>query len=126
MKRKYPAIDLLKLIREWDTKSWNIFLEKCFLDLDIERLKGTLYGLQVGMDIAARHHLNTEDVAKLFIRFSRSIEITMKKILVKKYPSPADKAEDLLSLSEPDIKKSILSKKLRDEEFRKFMQDSRF
>lgn len=120
MKRKYPEVDLHKLIATWTVKEWNGFLTKCLNNLDIEKLKATRYSLQAGMARASKLKMNDEKTCNVFIRMVRSIENTMRQILRIKHPLPQDNA------SGDKIFIGIEAKRKRDLEFEQFLRDSSF
>jgi len=124
VRRKYPPLDVVKLIAQWDTSLWNDFLTKCLENRDVERLKSTLYGMQYGMDLAVKQKLNSDKMTNTFLRMTRSIEITLKKILRVTYPSPLDQKSTGDNVD--DFEKHIIAKRKRDIEFERFLRDSRF
>lgn len=83
-------IDILKLYSESSTKKWNYFLSDCLHRMDMKILENTYRGLQAGMDDLAKKKLNTDKVNELFVRWTMSIEKTMKKIVIKKNPKLYD------------------------------------
>lgn len=133
MPYKYPMIDLPRLLREWTAKDWEAFLEKCEREADIEKLKSTLYGICRGMSELAKCQLNDDRMSTAFCHLQRSIEVTMKRILRRKYPSMLDKELDarkkFLNLNDVDtarVRKELTNKRKRDLEFKQFLVDARF
>jgi len=88
--QKHLKIDLLNLYAKTSSTEWNKFLTKCLQKQDLHTLQSVLYGVQLGMDDLAKQKLNTEKVNVWFVRLQRSIEITMKRIIKSKNPSPLD------------------------------------
>ena len=70
----------------------------------------------------AKEKANTSAVIDLFIRLTRSIELTARKIFNKKYPSPLDNPINALKAKID----AITVKKKRDIAFEKFLMESRF
>lgn len=129
MKRKYPTLDLMRLIAEWDSGKWNQMLTKAMVQEDVEKLKSTLYGIQAGMDSLVKQGLNTDKISAIFVRMQRSIEITFKKILVQKYPCMLDMPELYgvsRNVSKYDLEIDLINKRKRDDELVKFIRDSSF
>lgn len=127
MIRKYPTLDLMRLVTDWDIPQWNAFLDKCVVTQDLEKLKATLYGLQAGMAMLAKKKLNTDHIDGVFLRMTRSIEITAKQIFRMKYPSIIDAGKvPGFDPKNHDIKKELIYKRKRDIEFQAFLKQSRF
>lgn len=124
MRRKYPTLDIVNLIALWNAGKWNQFLNKCLLDLDLQKLTATLYGIQAGMDHAVTSKISSDKIVETFLRLQRSIEITAKKILRAKYPSPLDTGMSAKDVEE--FTKHITAKRKRDLEFQKFLRDGSF
>ena len=85
--KKAQAIDVLKLIVDWQPKEWNDFLTRRDRANDIHGLTETLVGIQKGMDKLAKQGLNTDMIAETFLRMQRSIENTLKKIYRRQNPN---------------------------------------
>lgn len=129
MKRKYPTLDVLRIMQEWDSDIWKAFLNKAYEERDLEVLKKTLYGLQSGMDMASQKMELPDKVVQIFLKLTRSIEQTAKKILRKKHPSRfhvQDPKTALMTSSPEDIRKEMEEKRKRDVEFTNFLRDARF
>jgi hypothetical protein len=122
MSFKYEAVDIIKLHNKSSHDLWNRWLTYSFESQDVEGLKKIRYGLARGMDNAVKEKLNTEEIVNLFIRLNRSIEITLKRILKEKYPSPNDNP---LTADKYDLA-NLSIKRLRDQEFDKFLKESSF
>jgi hypothetical protein len=121
--RKWPTIDVLKLYDKGDTKAWNAFLQLLQDRKDVEGLKKTLYGVQAGMADAVKAKLTNDEIDLWFIRLQRSLEMTAKRVFRALYPNPLDNplnAKDPFSLSFKMVKHK------RDQEFERFLHDSRF
>jgi len=112
------AIDIMHLKTFGKTTEWNQFLTKCLNLNDLKTLADTLYGLQKGMDDAVKKKINDEKMSVFFIRLQRSIEMTMKKIIRKKFPLPNDNP----LYTGNDISKFIEIKRKRDHEFEKYLR----
>lgn len=123
--RKWEAIDLLKLYTHTHTDAWNAWLQACLDNRDIQLLQKTMYGLQAGMTDLANDKLNDDKIINWFLRMTKSIEITAKKIFRDKYPNPLDKVG-----KNRNIKKlfgsAFLAKKKRDMEFESWLKGCRF
>lgn len=124
MKRKYPALDFVRLISEWGDNQWHQALVNAIVNHDLEKLKATLYGLQAGMDMAVKQKLVTEDMCRIFAEMTRQIEVAAKKIFKEKYPCLFD--IPCLCPANMDILQNALNKKTRDLEFQAFMKEARF
>jgi len=120
--RKYETIDLLKLRSQVTNLEWNSWLTRCLKDNDVEGLKKTRYGLQCGMDKLVKDKMSDEKLVIWFIRLMRSTELTMKKILVKLYPSPHDDPTHKAFHS----KEAAALKRKRDAEFEIFLRETSF
>lgn len=99
-----------KLLRSHD--KWNLWLNKCERDQNINELLRVLRSLQVGMAEAQKKHLVNEDVAIVFARWVGSISKTARRIINKKYPLPPKTDEN--------FKKYQQMKRKRDSELEKF------
>ena len=127
MKHRYPAIDLIALATQWSAKEWEPFLKKCVRTNDLEKLRATLYGIQRGMDLLVKSHLNDPKMIELFAVWTRSIEVTAKKIFRKRYPALLDtKKSRTGDVSQSELRQDYLNKQKRDIEYQKFLRDSRF
>lgn len=128
MKYKYPMIDLGRLLLQWNEDDWTAMLSKCERDADVEKLKSTLYGICRGMSELARVKLNDERTVLAFMNLQRSIEVTLKRILRKKYPSILDNAPtlNLKDVAPLRLRKELDNKRKRDLEFKLFLRDARF
>jgi len=75
---------------------WNEWLTKCDLKNDLEDLIRVRYGIQVGMDSAAKKKLNDAHLCEMFCRWTGSIDRVVRRIIKKKYPIPVvNKIEDI-------------------------------
>lgn len=126
---KYPAINVPSLLLD-GMVAWGAFLKKCDEQNDVERLKAAYYGLQRGMADMAKAHLNGEKENLAFVNLQRSIEVVLKRILRRKYPSPLDNQGFVKNLKEvdsvADARKALDAKRKRDLEFTQFLKDARF
>ena len=125
---KYPAIDLVKLLKIWSADDWAAMLGECERKADVEKLKSTLYGICRGMSEIVKVHLNDDRMIASFLNLQRSIEVTMKRILRRKYPSVLDNAPRFnVNLVDPEgMRKEFDNKRKRDLEFSNFLRDSRY
>ncbi len=121
MSRKYEAIDLMKLYTHGSVNGWNEFLVKCLNKKDINALAKIKYQVCAGMDDLAKGKLNTEDINVWFVRLTRSLEQTAKKIIRIKHPMPGDNGKKVTDLSDYQT-----AKRRRDHELQKFMKDSSY
>lgn len=88
MKRKYPAIDVMKFYLEFDHKKWNQFLYNCYVRKNVRKLEATRYGLQAGMTDLADQKLNSDQISVTFLRWQKSIEDTIKLIYRDEFANP--------------------------------------
>lgn len=128
MKHKYPMIDLGRLLLVWSEVEWCAMLKKCEEEGDVEKLKSTLYGICRGMSELAKVKLNDQKTCDAFCNLQRSIEVTLKRILRRKYPSLLDKAPELNlnNVEEHKLRRELDNKRKRDLEFKNFLRDARF
>lgn len=122
MSRKFEAIDLMKLFSKGSANGWNEFLEECFLNQDINRLAKVKYQIQAGMDDLAKGKLNTDELDVWFIRLSKSIDDTARRVIRVRHPLPGDNPTGDAELS----KKYSDAKKRRDHELKIFLRDSSY
>lgn len=124
--RKYEAIDLMKLYSLGSNNGWNSFLTDCFDKMDINKLAKVRYQICAGMDDLAKQNKNTEKINIFFIRLNRSIELTAKKIIRKKFPLPHDNTVSLkkdLLINKTD---ALEAKRKRDRELQQFFIKSAY
>jgi len=114
-------IDLLDLYAKADTTGWNAFLSRCLRNGDLLALEKTLYGLQLGMNDLAKKKLNTEKINLWFIRLQRSLEITIKKIIKSKQPSPLDDPNNAARFAT-----KLDEKRIRDHDIELYLKKIRF
>ena len=88
MARQYDGIDLLKLQATQNSTTWNHWLTSCLINERVQELVKTRYGLQVGYDDLVKKKLNTPKTEELFLRWTKSIETTLKRIWRKQNPNP--------------------------------------
>ena len=122
-KRKYPAIDILRLYTRGDVKGWNQMLSTMLMKHDVEGIKRTLYGIQAGMADAADAGLSDSKLVNWFMRAQKSLEDTAKKVFREKYPNPLDNP---LNAGLPDHVRVLEAKRNRDAEFERFLREARF
>jgi hypothetical protein len=111
------AIDILKLYSLGSANGWNEFLTKSLKNQNISALMTVMRGLQVGMADLEKKKLNDEKINVFYCRLIGSIESTLRKILKAKEPSPLDN-----SLIAKDHKSHKELKKVRDQEFEKYLR----
>lgn len=128
MSRKQEGIDIIKLMTFGSHKGWNEFLADCYKKNNINELARVKYQLAVGMTDLAKQKLNTEKIDLTFIRWSRSLEITAKKIIKKMYPMPTDSIsrDDLALIGSDDRTKIQKAKRARDAALAEFLRKSSF
>ena len=110
------SIDVMELYSKGNAKNWNNWLRRCYKARDINQLLAVKKELQIGMDNLTKQKLQNRDIANTFLRWCRSIDLTIKKIVRAKDPNPCDN---------PLIAKSNLEhidhKKKRDLALEKFL-----
>jgi len=119
--RKYPAIDILELYSNADSKRWNRWLTRRYQEKDLDGLFAMLYGVQAGMDDLVKKKMNTEKLQLFFIRLQRSVENTIRRVLKEKDPNPCDdptKARDHLDQRD--------NKRRRDEMINRILRDKSY
>jgi len=62
-----------------------MWLDRCLVNSDLAELMKTRYGLQVGMSDLVKKGIVNNAIREMFIRWTRSIEKTARKIIKKKY-----------------------------------------
>ena len=125
MSRQTEGIDLLKLYSLGSNNGWNQFLDECLANHDVNRLKKTMRGIQVGMDNATKLKLPDDKIANFYVRLLKSLENTMKAILRQKYPNPRDNPKFAHDPAMAE-KKWLEIKRKRDQEFESFLRKSSF
>jgi len=137
-RRKYPAIDIIKIITgthdkfyndpDWfgETRRtardrWNDWLAKCVNTSNHDQLMQAYYGLQVGMDNAVKQNLNTDGVCELYTRLLRSIEKELIRILKKNDPHVLDNP-----LMNKENAHRLQEKKNRDQDIQNFLRGNSY
>jgi hypothetical protein len=88
-RRKYEALDILALYDlENGAQIWNAFLTKAYRSGDINVLAKRLYGLQAGMADLERKKMATDKIRLQFVRWQKSLEDTIKKIVAERSGNP--------------------------------------
>jgi hypothetical protein len=118
---KHLKIDLLNLYAKTSVNEWNVFLTTCLQKKDLHTLQQVFYGTQLGMNDLAKAKLNTQKINVWFVRLQRSIEITIKKIIKSKDPSPLDNP-----LNAKDFAHKIGDKRKRDHEIELYLKRIRY
>ena len=127
--RNWPSIDIMKLYSKTTHTQWCTFLATCQNNEDVIQLEKVFFGLQSGMDDLVKAKINTDKISVLFLRWTKSIEITVKNIYRKKYPSMLDNPTDAaaLKISNPVLYKKMRDMKVkRDTEYERFLTRIRF
>jgi len=119
-------ISLLEVYTKSSTGKWNNWLARCLKDHDIHNLKKVYKGLQIDMNNLVKKKIADDKLNEFFIRTTRSIEITLKKILKQKHPSPLDRVGKNKVIDLEDHLKHLNNKRKRDQEFESFLKDCRF
>lgn len=125
---RHNGIDIMKLYTQGNTKAWNDMLDSCTAALDINRIAQIKRELQIGMTNLEKLKLNTNDINVQFVRWTRSLELTAKRIIKKKHPMPGDNLM-ITNLQEDDSNfklKALNAKRKRDEELREFLRKSSY
>lgn len=123
MSYKYPAIDILKIMAKSEREEWNAWLRKRYELKDLEGLIAWRYGMNLGMAVCRKRGVVTDnpgdawsqEIVNLWIRMTRSIEITAKRVIKERFPMPGAKEN-------PDRFREV--KKKRDLEIHRFMRES--
>lgn len=124
--RKWPNVSILNINSKLDNDSWNAILRKFAIDNNITALKQTYYGIQADMCDLEKKKMATDDIVMLFIRLTRSIEKTIKMMYRRKFPSPLDNNKNKTIFNDDDFQKHLTAKRLRDQEFEKFLREASF
>ena len=123
--RKWPEVDIIKIYTKSSLVEWNNFLTLCYNRQDLLCLEKTYYGLQVGMDNIVKRKLNNEKISNLFIRLTRSIEITVKRIYRNKFPNKLDDpitAKKMMIDRPMEYKELLKEKRQRDGMFEAWLR----
>lgn len=137
-RRKYEAIDIVKILTgthekfyndpEWygDKRRtardrWNQWLTKCVNEDNHNELMKAYYSLQLGMDNAVKQKLNTEGLCALYTRLLRSIENELIKILRKRSPHVLDNP-----VKKNNYSHLVQEKRDRDLDIHKFLRSNSF
>jgi len=123
-KRKFPAIDVVKLYSTLDRPKWESILRNAADKNSVNKLLAWRYGLQAGLaDANARGKITTQQIDVWVLCRIKEVEKTMKEIIKRKWKSIADKhlkadAENFMKIRE--------DKRKRDKEFETFLMKSNF
>lgn len=117
------SLDLMKLYSQGSANGWNEYLNKCYLENNINSLAKMKRAAQVGMSELVKRKLATEDINVWFCRLTKSIEITAKRIIKKVHPLPQDNPLLANEKEWTDYKKI---KQKRDQELAKFLAMSSY
>lgn len=120
--RKHQAYDVMKLFSTVTPQQWNNWLTDCYKNNDVQSLERVFYGLQAGMTDCAKKKLNTSEIDLTFIRWQRSIEITMKRIFRKLNPNPLDNPSNVGKYGS-DV---LDEKRKRDAQLEEYFRKMRF
>lgn len=127
--RKWPTIDIVKLRAEWTDKEWMELMQKCFRRRDIKRLESIIYGLNAGMDEAAKKKLNDDKLIKWYLWAMRCTEKTAKQIFRTHYPHELNNpltAQRMKKENPPLYRERHALKKKLDNEFEFFIRKTLF
>lgn len=123
-KRKYPALDVVKLYATLDRPRWESILRNAADKNSVNKLLAWRYGLQAGLaDANSRGKITTQAMDIWVLCRIKEVEKTMKEIIKRKWKSLADKnikptAENFREIRE--------DKRKRDREFELFLMKSNF
>lgn len=84
---KLDYIDLMKLQASGSANGWNEFLTDCLRGCMVNKIADVRVRLQRGMAKLAKDKLNTPDMIAFFIRLSKSLDDTERKIIRKLDPN---------------------------------------
>jgi len=127
--RKWQSVNIMKLYTQTKQVEWNAWLTARQANGDVLGLEKMYYGLQIGMDDLVKLKMNTQKVIVIYLRWLKSIEITVKNIYKDKYPSPLDdpiKAKALKIAFPAQYQKFLVLKRHRDLEYENFLFRVRF
>lgn len=80
-----------------------------------------------GMDDLAKQKLNTPEICAWFVRLTKSVEDTVKKIIREKHRSKLDDADMARAYAgDPLIDAMLMDKRNRDQELERFLMESSF
>lgn len=99
-------------------EKWNLWLARCLRSGDLYDLMKVRRGLQVGMDQLVKKRMYNDFIGEMFVRWTRSIEKTAKKIINKKHPMPP--------ISDCNYQKELKIKRERANEFELFLKKSSY
>ncbi len=124
-RRKYQALDVVRMYATLTEVHWRTVLEKAVRTGSVEKLVSYRYGLQAGLADAASKGLTNEKLEVWVIKRIRNVEKAMQFILRKMYKNPID---DVHCKKDPEgyIQKAKLAKKKRDRAFEEFLKQSAF
>lgn len=128
MRRKYSAIDVVKMYSTLTEEVWRAILVKCLNTGNINRLVEIRYGMQAGLSDAVKKGIKNPDLDFWVIKRIRNLEKCAKLILRKKHPMPGDTVIPKYAKGKKidyvmDAKEA---KRRRDREFAAFLQRSSF
>lgn len=123
-KRKFPAIDVVKLYSTLDRPKWESILRNAADKNSVNKLVAWRYGLQAGLaDANSRGKITTQDMDIWVLCRIKEVEKTMKEIIKRKWKSIADKH---LKTDAENFTKIREDKRKRDKEFESFLMKSNF
>lgn len=123
-KRKFPAINVMKLYATLDRPRWEAILRNAADTESVNKLLAWRYGLQAGLaDANSRSKMTTQKIDIWVLSRIKEVEKTMKEIIKRRHKSLADgkiskDAENFIKIRE--------DKRKRDREFEDFLMRSNF
>lgn len=84
------ALDPIKLYAGMDAKAWNCWLRDCLNKKDLNQLIEVKKRLQMGMDVLSKSKLNDRKISCQFLRWCKSIDETVTKIIRRNEFNPCD------------------------------------
>lgn len=123
-KRKYPAIDVVKLYATLDRPKWESILRNAADKNSVNKLMAWRYGLQAGLaDANSRGKITTQQMDVWILCRIKEVEKTMKEIIKRKWKSIADKH---MKTDVENFTRIREDKRKRDREFESFLMKSNF
>lgn len=123
-KRKYAAIDVVKLYATLGRPKWESILRNAADKNSVNKLIAWRYGLQAGLaDANARGKITTQKMDIWVLSRIKEVEKTMKEIIKRNWKSLADKH---IKSDVENFTKIREDKRKRDREFETFLMKSNF
>jgi hypothetical protein len=118
---KTEEVDVLQLVATSSTEKWNLWLQKCLANDNLEELLRFRRGIQMGMSTAANKGLVTEKLAVLFCRWTGSIENTIRKIVKRRDRKQNDNVHTAVKTIN-----ALADKRERDAALEQFLREQSF